>query len=284
MICKICNTKTSGYKRMKKGRICKSCYDTLPECIQNSICTLTCDEIKLVKKKFYTAEQFIDQKHYTPWMEYNNLSLSLSGIILEKKHILLFKDLQNAWFSFIPRRYENDTVCFGDLCLQFSFRGIPYEFSTLIAQGTIPYTFNGSFTPSYPTIIKTLSQFIEKGISRPSHTIEEEKARYEYYQEKYKFRQEENRKEQQKREQEKRRQQENSNSNSSNTQNTSNKKDKLHQALDFFHLAIPFSKQELKTTYRCYMRQCHPDQQHKTTAFTAAQVNIYYELLKKYAS
>lgn len=284
MICKICNTKTSGYKKIKKGKICNNCYAALPVCIQKSICNLTCDEIKLLEKNFYTAEQFIDPKHYTPWMEYKNLSLSLSGIILEKKHILLFKDLQSAWFSFIPRKYENDTVCFGDLCLHFSFRGIPYEFSTLAAHGTIPYTFTGSFTPSYPTIIKTLSQFIENGISRPSHTIEEEKARFEYYQEKYKFWQEENRKEQQKREQEKRRRHKESRSNSSNTQSSNSGKDELHQALDFFHLAIPFSKQELKNTYRSYMRQCHPDQQHTTATFTAAQVNIYYELLEKYAS
>lgn len=281
MICKVCNTKTSGYKKIKRGKICKNCYDALPACIQNSIRNLTSDEICLLRKKFHTSEQFVEQKHYTPWLSYHNLSLTLSGILLEEKHILLFKNLQSVWFSFIPRKYENQKLCFGDLCLHFVFHGIPYEFSTLAAQGTIPYTFDGSFTPSYPTIVKTLNQFIEMGITRPSHTIEEEKAKYECYQEKYKFWQEENRREQQRKEQEKRERQEQSDR-TKNTQKQT-QKDELHQALDFFHLRIPFSKQELKTIYRKYMRQCHPDQKQKTVTFTAAQVNVYYELLLKYA-
>ena len=47
MICKVCNTKISGYKKIKRGKICKNCYDALPACIQNSIRNLTSDEICL---------------------------------------------------------------------------------------------------------------------------------------------------------------------------------------------------------------------------------------------
>ena len=273
MICKVCNTKTSGYKKIKRGKICKNCYDALPACIQNSIRNLTSDEICCFGKKFHTSEQFVEQKHYTPWLSYHNLSLTLSGILLEEKHILLFKDLQSVWFSFIPRKYENQKLCFGDLCLHFVFHGIPYEFSTLAAQGTIPIPLTAHYA-ILPNDRKDTEPVHRNGNHSASHTIEEEKAKYERYQEKYKFWQEENRREQQRKEQEKRERQKQSDR-TKNTQKQT-QKDELHQALDFFHLRIPFSKQELKTIYRKYMRQCHPDQKQKTVTFTAAQVNVYY--------
>lgn len=277
MYCKICASKAKDYKKICKGKICLNCYDKLPECVKHNIRNFTFEEIRYVKRKFHTLDQFVKMDSNCSWIEYNNIGLSLIGIVLEKKYILLFKDLQQVSFSFIPRKTINDKLCFGELCFQFSFIGFPYKFSTLIAEGSLEYKFSKDlFTPIFPTIINTLSKFIHKGIV--GYSLEEEKVKYSRYQEKYKSWQEDYKREQQEKEQ----REKTYNSDSSRCRKTSN--DSLQNALEFFHLHIPFTERELKSIYHEYIRKCHPDQSQVAAELNAKQVNEYYTLLKKYTN
>lgn len=58
--------------------------------------------------------------------------------------------------------------------------------------------------------------------------------------------------------------------------------DSLNEALKFYGLSIPFSSQTLKEKRRELMKKAHPDAGGSTEQ--AEKVNVFYEVLEKYAS
>lgn len=64
--------------------------------------------------------------------------------------------------------------------------------------------------------------------------------------------------------------------------NTTRRKDELSEALSFYGLKIPFTESELKDKRRKLMKTAHPDEGGDTE--TAANINRYYDILKKYTS
>lgn len=60
------------------------------------------------------------------------------------------------------------------------------------------------------------------------------------------------------------------------------KKDELHDALSFYGLSIPFTKDQLREKRRKLMKTAHPDEGGNTE--TAADINRYFDILKKYAN
>lgn len=65
------------------------------------------------------------------------------------------------------------------------------------------------------------------------------------------------------------------------SQNTS-QRDDLSIALAFYGLTIPFSEQQLRDRRRKLMKKAHPDAGGSTE--NAEKVNVYFDILKKYAS
>lgn len=80
--------------------------------------------------------------------------------------------------------------------------------------------------------------------------------------------------------------QQNNNSNSSNSNykqnNTYQRKDELSEALSFYNLTIPFTESELRDKRRKLMKTAHPDEGGSTE--TAADINRYFDVLKRYVS
>lgn len=64
--------------------------------------------------------------------------------------------------------------------------------------------------------------------------------------------------------------------------NTTRRTDELSEALSFYGLKIPFTESELKDKRRKLMKTAHPDEGGDTE--TAANINRYFDILKKYAS
>lgn len=60
------------------------------------------------------------------------------------------------------------------------------------------------------------------------------------------------------------------------------KKDELHDALSFYGLSIPFTQDQLREKRRKLMKTAHPDEGGNTEA--AADINRYFDILKKYAN
>lgn len=60
------------------------------------------------------------------------------------------------------------------------------------------------------------------------------------------------------------------------------KKDELHDALSFYGLSIPFTQDQLREKRRKLMKTAHPDEGGNTE--TAADINRYFDILKKYAN
>lgn len=60
------------------------------------------------------------------------------------------------------------------------------------------------------------------------------------------------------------------------------KKDELHDALSFYGLSIPFTQDQLREKRRKLMKAAHPDEGGNTEA--AADINRYFDILKKYAN
>ena len=60
------------------------------------------------------------------------------------------------------------------------------------------------------------------------------------------------------------------------------KKDELHDALLFYGLSIPFTQDQLREKRRKLMKTAHPDEGGNTEA--AADINRYFDILKKYAN
>lgn len=58
--------------------------------------------------------------------------------------------------------------------------------------------------------------------------------------------------------------------------------DELHRALDFYGLAIPFSEVQLKAARRKIMKTVHPDAGGDEE--DAKKVNVYFDVLKRYAA
>ena len=59
------------------------------------------------------------------------------------------------------------------------------------------------------------------------------------------------------------------------------KKDELHDALSFYGLSIPFTQDKLKEKRRKLMKTAHPDEGGDVE--TAADINRFFDILKKYA-
>lgn len=59
-------------------------------------------------------------------------------------------------------------------------------------------------------------------------------------------------------------------------------KDELHDALSFYGLSIPFTQDQLREKRRKLMKTAHPDEGGNTE--TAADINRYFDILKKYAN
>lgn len=73
------------------------------------------------------------------------------------------------------------------------------------------------------------------------------------------------------------------NSSSQEKQNQAgHKKDELHDALSFYGLIMPFTQEQLKEKRRKLMKTAHPDEGGDTE--TAANINRYFDILKKYAT
>lgn len=64
--------------------------------------------------------------------------------------------------------------------------------------------------------------------------------------------------------------------------NSGPKKDELHDALSFYGLSIPFTQDQLRGKRRKLMKTAHPDEGGDTEA--AADINRYFDILKKYAN
>lgn len=60
------------------------------------------------------------------------------------------------------------------------------------------------------------------------------------------------------------------------------KKDELHDALSFYGLSIPFTQDQLREKRRKLIKTAHPDEGGDTEA--AADINRYFDILKKYAN
>ncbi|MDQ9748287.1 hypothetical protein RFY98_17340, partial [Acinetobacter baumannii] len=67
----------------------------------------------------------------------------------------------------------------------------------------------------------------------------------------------------------------------SNTSN-SNQKDDLHTALFFYGLSLPFTEKELRDKRKILMKKYHPDAGGNPK--DAEKVNVYFDILKKFAS
>lgn len=65
-------------------------------------------------------------------------------------------------------------------------------------------------------------------------------------------------------------------------QSRTGRKDELGEALDFYGLKIPFTEEQLRDKRRKLMKTAHPDEGGNTE--TAADINRYFDILKKYAS
>lgn len=59
-------------------------------------------------------------------------------------------------------------------------------------------------------------------------------------------------------------------------------KDELHDALSFYGLSMPFTQDQLREKRRKLMKTAHPDEGGDTEA--AADINRYFDILKKYAN
>lgn len=59
-------------------------------------------------------------------------------------------------------------------------------------------------------------------------------------------------------------------------------KDELHDALLFYGLSMPFTQDQLREKRRKLMKTAHPDEGGNTE--TAADINRYFDILKKYAN
>lgn len=59
-------------------------------------------------------------------------------------------------------------------------------------------------------------------------------------------------------------------------------KDELHDALSFYGLSMPFTQDQLREKRRKLMKTAHPDEGGNTE--TAADINRYFDILKKYAN
>ena len=70
---------------------------------------------------------------------------------------------------------------------------------------------------------------------------------------------------------------------SQNEHNTSGpQKDELRGALSFYGLSMPFTQDQLREKRRKLMKTAHPDEGGNTE--TAADINRYFDILKKYAN
>lgn len=77
--------------------------------------------------------------------------------------------------------------------------------------------------------------------------------------------------------------QQNNSSNSNYKQNNPyQRKDELSEALSFYNLTIPFTESELRDKRRKLMKTAHPDEGGSTE--TAADINRYFDVLKRYVS
>lgn len=72
------------------------------------------------------------------------------------------------------------------------------------------------------------------------------------------------------------------NSQNSQQNKTSQKKDELGEALSFYGLTIPFTEEQLRDKRRKLMKTAHPDEGGNTE--TAADINRYFDILKKFAN
>lgn len=275
MKCRLCG------KRLKfkdlTNHVCSDCYENLPKCVQENIENLNATEIKKIMSKFRTPKQFVNPEQYKVWFRYGAIGVTTTGVVLDKRYIVLFKDIKNFYFDFIPRRRgKENNICFGEYSFSFELSGIPYEFRTLVLRDATSYKIsNGEFCPDYfPNNLLKLAMYIKKGVADTAHNLEKEKRDYET-KNGYTY-EGDNR----------------STTNESNAKGANQKKKTysdtnlkdgdLADALKLFHISFPYTEQELKTVYRKMIRQCHPDQQVRVSALKAEDVNRYYDLLKNY--
>lgn len=275
--CKLCYEKLD-YKsyKIKKGHICKRCYDMQPSCIRNSIRTITNKQIFHINKVVHTA---------TPknWFKYGEFRLSEKSVRVNDWEIEI-KDIESIKLDCQPL-YPSmlaANLVHGNIILVIETKVPHIIIRETIITKDIMYSISGKNI--YYNYGKDLQMVISQLQRNINNQIYNAKKVFEYFQQ----HDEEEKKERERREKQREYEERAKNSRQSDDRDNTNKnhssksKGDLDAAMKIFGMTVPFTIEELKKKRKQLAIKYHPDQ--GGSVEMCAKINAAFDILKDHVA
>jgi len=252
MICKICGKDIAGDTvKIKKGRICRGCYNSLPMSFKQSAAKLTAADIK-------DGMTIVKGKYSTPWATCEGIGICYQSIQVNGFEIRL-KDIKKIRLNFHPdKRGSSEGYVRGEVCVTITTVNPCMEIEEPFFRGEVKYYISGrEIYYSYPTNVQQmfgkLQYNIDHGIYdtdnlRTKKKKDEGRTRDEYHRQKQK----------------------------------EAAKTEFEAAKELFGVRMPFTMEVLEKQKKALAKLYHPDMTGGDDTMFKKVMNAY-DLLVKYA-
>ncbi len=252
MICKLCGQDVIESVKIKKGYICRDCFEKFPYSFQNSINKLTLKDLR------EASDNFIRITANKIWARIKNFGVGDSVIHIDHVEYPL-KAIKKIYLNFHPlRQGGSENKAYGTLTVVLITDEPRMRIEEPLLKTELQYYICGKnisyvFPPTINQLIKNIQSVIDDetydtSVFKPKKE-EAEKARRAKEKEQSMNRE---------------------------------KKSEFLLAKELYDVEIPYTKDDIISKKRELLKKYHPD--NGGTAEQAAQINKAYDLLAKFAS
>lgn len=258
MICKLCEADSIEKIKIKRGYICKNCYESFPIAIKENIRNMTMNELIALNK-------VIKKRYSASWANCGNIGICLQSIQLGDYEINL-GDIKRLYLDFRPKRQGKDKEhAFGTVTLFIELVNPQIRYEEPLFDTEVKYFISGKdLYISYPGNIQrmftAINNNIKNGIFDTRNIMPKKKKEEKKDTEDDKDRG---------RDGARRRQQE------------QKAKSEFEEAKELFDVTMPFTKELISVKRKHLLKIHHPDM--GGSLDMAEKINVAYELLMKYA-